>query len=181
MFDTYILGTAGDELVVIDQHAAQERLRFEALKEQYLGGGIASQKLMFPERVELTPAEVESVEENSGLVARLGLELEPFGGATFLVKAVPALLTGCEVGAVVRDVLARLPGGSRRGPELIDGLLASMACRSSIMAGRRLSGEEINALVKQMADAGIFSHCPHGRPVMRRFSRREVEGWFGRT
>jgi len=178
-FDTYILVESGDELLVIDQHAAQERLRFETLKAQYLGGSVSSQRLIFPEKVELSPAEVEAVEGSGELIARLGLLIEPFGGSTYLVKAVPALLGTTAAASVVREVLARLPGASGAG-EKIDDILASMACRSSIMAGRRLSGEEMTALVREMAGAGIFSHCPHGRPVIRRLNRREVEGWFRR-
>ncbi len=180
MFDTYIIGESGDELLIIDQHAAQERMRFEVLKAQYTGGAVVAQKLMFPERVELSASEVETVEDNYDQLARFGLELEPFGGATFIVKAVPALLSGETAATVVRDVLARMPGVDG-GTELVDSILASMACRSSIMAGRRLAVAEMADLVEDMRRSGVFSHCPHGRPVLRRFTRSEIKGWFKRT
>ncbi len=179
LFDTYILGQSGDEFVVIDQHAAQERLRFEELKKQYLGGGVASQRLMFPTSIELSPAGIAALEENMEFAGRLGLEIEPFGGSTFVVKAVPAMLKDSDPAEVVREVIARLPGADADS-DLVDGMLARMACRSSIMAGRRLSLAEMEALVRQMAAAGIFSHCPHGRPVVKRISRRAVEEWFRR-
>ena len=183
LFDTYLLCQVEDGLVAIDQHAAQERLIFEELKRHYDSSSMPSQLLMFPEMVELTPVEVQALEHYGQEMSRLGLELQDFGGDTVLIKAVPAGLSHLPPTEVLHGILSRfideqLPaqGGAR-----LTEVLASMACKAAIKAGHDLSPLEAKHLLDRMRETGIFSHCPHGRPVFKRFSRYDIERWFQRV
>ena len=183
LFDTYLLCQMEDGLLAIDQHAVQERLIFEELKGHYDTGSMPSQLLMFPEMIELLPAEVEAVEEHTAELLRLGLELQEFGGDTVLIKAVPAGLSHLPPTEILRGVLSRfiddqLPA---QGATKLHEVLAGMACKAAIKAGHVLSPLEVQHLLDRMQSAGIFSHCPHGRPVLRRFSKADIEKWFQRT
>ncbi len=183
LFDTYLLCQMEDSLVAIDQHAVQERLIFEDLKGHYDTSTMPSQLLMFPEMIELVPAEVEAVEHHSAELLRLGLDLQEFGGDTVLIKAVPAGLSHLPPTEILRGFLSRfiddqLPA---QGVTKLHGVLASMACKAAIKAGHALSPLEVQHLLDRMQAAGIFSHCPHGRPVFKRFSKVDIEKWFQRT
>ncbi|MEW6428913.1 MAG: DNA mismatch repair endonuclease MutL [Thermodesulfobacteriota bacterium] len=180
LFATYILCEAEDGLVVIDQHAAQERLLFEKLRRQYAAGRIAEQRLLFPAVVECSPAEAQLLEQFGDEVGRLGLVVEEFGGASFLIKTVPAMLGHLEPEAILRSILGRF-SETGRGDQRLEEIIASLACKASVKARQHLSGEECRALVTQMIEAAVFSHCPHGRPVARVFSREEIGKWFFRT
>lgn len=182
LFNTYLLCEVDDGFVVIDQHAAQERLFFEALKEQYAKASVPSQALLFPEMIELTSSEISALEENGEEIKRLGLDVQEFGGQTFVIKAVPASMSGWSGIEVLRSILDqfRLEEDRPRGNKL-DGVFASMACKAAIKAGRKLLPLEIESLLASMQRAGIFSHCPHGRPVLKTFSVNDVQKWFHRT
>lgn len=183
--DLYLLCARQDQLVIIDQHAAHERLLYMELRQSYLQSRMARQALLLPVTVELSPMQMETLEQRQNEVEALGFEIVMFGGTTCLVKALPASLVAVDPAPLLMEILDSLRGMSAREagqvlPAPIDALLASMACKAAIKAGNRLQPEEIRALLQQMEEARVFSHCPHGRPVLRAFDRREVEKWFHR-
>ncbi|MGE4560748.1 MAG: DNA mismatch repair endonuclease MutL [Desulfobulbus sp.] len=185
LFSLYLLCEREDQLIVIDQHAAHERLLYGQLLEGYRAARIPRQTLLFPVTVELTPAQMDTMEAHEATVAALGLQAEHFGEATYVIKAVPALISQEEPGALLREVLDGLRGtapeeGRRPLVQSVDDLLASMACKAAIKAGNRLRPEEMLNLLIQMEASAVFSHCPHGRPVIKTFTAREVERWFHR-
>ncbi len=185
LFSLYLLCEKEGELIVIDQHAAHERLLYGQLVEGYRAARIPGQTLLFPVTVELTPIQMDTLEEHATTVATLGLQAEHFGEATYVIKAVPALVRQEEPGGLLREVLDGLRGttpeaGKRPLTQAVDGLLASMACKAAIKAGNRLQPQEMLHLLVQMEASAVFSHCPHGRPVIKAFTAQEVERWFHR-
>lgn len=179
--NTYLLCESEEGLLVIDQHAAHERLLFEQLKKQFAARKIARQTLLFPRIVECGPEENRILREQAGEIAALGLDIEEFGGSSHAIKAVPALLSRAPVEEVLAGILGRfargasVPAGSRA-----EDVLADMACKAAIRAGQSLSAPEAEALIADMQQAEIFSHCPHGRPVARLFSGHDLKKWFYR-
>ncbi len=181
--ETYLLFEFSKGLMVIDQHAAQERLLFEELKQSYNRRALVSQCLMFPEMVEVTTSDMQTMEQYSAEISRLGLEVSPFGGSSFVIKAVPALMAHLSPMDILRDALDRFAdSGNAQGPRGgIEAVLAGMACKAAVKAGQRLSRLEAEHLLIRMMSAGVFSHCPHGRPVVKIFSFRDIKKWFHRT
>lgn len=184
--DLYIFCQGSEGLVVIDQHAAHERLIYERLRKQYINGKVASQKLMFPETVELSVFQTQLLEKNLEELKRIGFSLRDFGGNTFVISAIPAMAKTIAGKELLLDVLKQFgsEAGNRsntKGGEILDDILASMACKAAIKANTALSHREIEALLNEMADAEMFSHCPHGRPVTKIFLRDEIKKWFYRT
>jgi DNA mismatch repair protein MutL len=179
---SYILCAGGDGLLAIDQHAAHERLLYERLRRQYEENGLSRQALLFPAVLELVPAEAAVLESRAAEISRLGLEIEAFGGMSYLVKAVPALLAGHSPAAIVAGVISRFQeeGPDQRSGARLEEVLAGLACQAAIKAGQALEEAEMERLLKEMQAAGIFSRCPHGRPVVRRFSAAEMKKWFNR-
>ncbi len=182
----YLLCERDGRLVVIDQHAAHERILYQQLRHGFEQSEIPSQSLMFPVTVELGPDQAEILNRENEAVAALGIQVEHFGESTWVIKAVPALVSQLPPQDVLTDILHGLrnrSAGEPSGvvPEYIDNLLASMACKAAIKAGNRLQPEEMIELLQQMEDSRVFSHCPHGRPVLKIFSRQEIEKWFHRT
>ncbi|MDZ7642158.1 MAG: DNA mismatch repair endonuclease MutL [Desulfurivibrio sp.] len=178
---SYIFCESGGALLAIDQHAAHERLLFEKLRRQYQQQGLARQGLLFPAVLELSPAEAAVLERRGEEIARLGLEVAEFGGHSYLVKAVPALLAGAAPAEIVAGVLAPwLAEGGRSGAATLEEVLAQMACKAAIKAGQHLEAAEMESLLAEMQQAGLFSRCPHGRPVVRRLEPHELEKWFHR-
>ena len=182
----YLLCERDGQLVVIDQHAAHERILYQRLRRGYEQREIPGQSLMFPVTIELGPDHAETLEKEAEAVAALGIQVEYFGDTTWVIKAVPALVSQLSPQDVLTDILDGLRNRSSTGtsgvvPECIDNLLASMACKAAIKAGNRLQPEEMLELLQQMENSEVFSHCPHGRPVIKTFSRQEIERWFHRT
>ncbi|WP_176761024.1 DNA mismatch repair endonuclease MutL [Desulforhopalus singaporensis] len=178
----YIFCKGPEGLVVIDQHAAHERLLFEKLRRQFLERRVVSQTLMFPETVELSVFQAELALKNSEEIARIGFAVREFGGNTFIISAVPAVAGTISPTELFLDVLEKF--GSEKessGGGLLDNILANMACKAAVKAGTPLSAPEIDRLLNDMARADLFSHCPHGRPVMRLFFPDEMKKWFYRT
>ncbi|CAK8722980.1 DNA mismatch repair protein MutL [Candidatus Electronema halotolerans] len=173
----YLLCELEDQLVVIDQHAAHERILYEQLKQHYEQQS-ASQSLLFPVTVELGPEQAELLEQEAATVAKLGLTAEFFGGSTWLIKALPAAVAHLPAEEVLDDMLTAL---AAKLPDCIDKLFASLACKAAVKAGNRLQPPEMLALLEAMGGSAFFSHCPHGRPVLKTFSRQEVEKWFLRS
>jgi DNA mismatch repair protein MutL len=167
---------------VIDQHALHERILYEQLRTRVLGGAIESQKLLVPEPVDLSAAEAAAVLEQSELLGRLGIEVQPFGGETVLVSSYPAMLANMGPADVLRDVVERLIGESRapEARDLLDDLLHMVACKAAVKFGDRLSQEEINSLLAQRHLAQDPHHCPHGRPTALVFTREELDRQFQR-
>ncbi len=180
LFDSYILCQSGDAFIVIDQHAAQERLLYEKLRRQYLNGGVHRQVLLFPAVIELDADRLQLVEQFGDELERCGVVVREFGGRSVLVSELPALLGPVEPAAVLADLLDRFAAGGG-GEGMFEAVLANLACKAAIKAHHRLQPEESEELVRQMLAADIFSHCPHGRPVLKRFDRQAVARWFFRT
>ena len=182
----YLLCEHADQLVVIDQHAAHERILYQQLRHAYEQQKIVSQNLLFPVTIELGPDHAETLEQEAEAVIALGVVVEFSGDSTWVIKAVPAMVGGLSPGEVLLDILNGLadrPASNLSGvvPECIDRLLASMACKAAVKAGNKLRPEEMLELLQQMGHSEIFSHCPHGRPVLKTFSRQEIEKWFRRS
>lgn len=178
----------GGEAYLIDQHGAAERCAFEALKKRLASGPIRNQALLLPERIETSPGEKETLLRALDSLSELGFELMPFGpsvksgGETFLLKSVPDLLAGRSSASLIKDLAEELSfhGGSRKTEERVESALMRIACHSVIRGPRPLRKEEAQALLKEMARIDFAGHCPHGRPVVKRLSRREIESFFGR-
>ncbi len=185
LFDLYLLCEKEDHLVVIDQHAAHERILYGRLRGGYLQRAVPRQGLLFPVSVELGPEQARILEDRMEEVTAMGLQVEHFGDTTWLVKAVPAPLRSLDGRDILLEVLEGLgsagPGGQGVLPPAMDSLLASMACKAAVKAGNRLQPEEMLRLLQEMEESEVFSHCPHGRPVIRSFGRQEIERWFHRT
>lgn len=181
--NSFILLEDGESLLVIDQHAAQERLLYEKLRQQVLDGGMVRQSLLFPVVLELNAVQEQVVEQFHDDIARMGLELAEFGGSSYRLSAVPALLGHLAPQMLLDEVLEGFSFEGRRGSgrDYVQQILASMACKAAIKANHHLNEAEMTALVNEMRAARIFSHCPHGRPVVRTFSRQQVGRWFDRT
>lgn len=178
----YILCQDGEDLVIIDQHAAHERVVFERLKRDFSEGGVALQKLLFPETLEFGFAEAAVLRDSCEEIGRLGFALESFGGRTWLLKGVPQLLAGRDYLRILRDLLNEIQemGKSRKLAEEIDELLSTIACHSVVRGAHSLSSPEIQALLRQMDATGFAGSCPHGRPVFRKLTLTEIERMFKR-
>jgi DNA mismatch repair protein MutL len=179
----------GGEFYLVDAHGAAERAAFEGLKRRYFNGGeIKRQMLLLPERVETTPEQGDGITGALEYLARLGFEIIPFGpsaragGETFMIKATPDILGSRSSADLIKELAEDLSdvGGSSAVEERIEAALMRIACHSVIRGARRLTAEEGNALLRKLADIDFAGHCPHGRPVVKRFSRREVEAMFGK-
>ncbi|OGR08200.1 MAG: hypothetical protein A2511_09365 [Deltaproteobacteria bacterium RIFOXYD12_FULL_50_9] len=185
IFNAYILCESEEGLVAIDQHAAQERMLFEALKEQYSAKGVARQQLLFPAMIECSAAEIEAIHRYGEEICRFGIDIAEFGGASFVIKAVPAVMARIPPEETVRGILEQLAGdsGEAFGPAArrLETVLAGMACKAAIKAGQPLDSVEIESLLCRMRETKDFCHCPHGRPVLKCFSAAEIRKWFQRT
>jgi DNA mismatch repair protein MutL len=169
-------------LYVLDQHAADERVRFDQLRRSYRERTVKVQRLLFPERVECTELEALRIEQGQAELAPLGLECTRLGPTTIAVAAVPALLNRAPPARLVRDLLAELSrSGERAFADAVDMALATMACHGAIRAGDALSPEEISALLRALDEVDDFQgHCPHGRPIVVSLPFDELERRLGR-
>ncbi|MGF1501328.1 MAG: DNA mismatch repair endonuclease MutL [Paracoccaceae bacterium] len=179
---TYIIAETADGIVLVDQHAAHERLVYERLKAERTAGGVRAQALLVPEVVALSDDAAERVVAAAEALAALGLEVEPFGGRAVCVRAVPALLGETDPAALLRDLADELSeegtadGLARR----LDAVLARIACHHSVRAGRRLSLAEMNALLREIEATPHSGQCNHGRPTYVRLPLARIETLFGR-
>jgi len=179
----YILCQSGAELVIIDQHAASERVAYQRLKLQCLGGTVESQRLLFPETIELSFSEVAVAGRFHDDLTRIGFELEPFGGNTLIITAVPRLIAGQDAIRLVRDILADLSqlGTSAAFQDMLDGLLSRIACHSVVRGVHPLETRQIAELLRSMDETDFAASCPHGRPVSHVITLAELEKIFKRT
>ncbi len=180
---TYLVCQAPGELVLIDQHAAHERVAFQRLRDAHADKRVKSQRLLLPATVELDPQLAAAALEHAPLLAALGFELEQFGDRTVAVRALPDLMASTDPADVLTEVLGEL--AARDATELVadalDHVLATMACHSVVRAGDGLGPHEVRALLESMDGIDYRAHCPHGRPVLLRMSLGEIERRFGRT
>lgn len=188
VLDTYILAVAADgSLVLVDQHAAHERLTHERLREQYLSGRVQAQRLLVPDVVDLPRVQQDLLLARQPMLERLGVEIEEFGGGSVLVRALPAMLGKSDAVSLLRDLADELEADENGAPDemasldgKLDAVIARMACHGSIRAGRRLAPEEMNALLRQMEATPRAGTCSHGRPTWLKLSRNDLEKLFGR-
>ncbi len=176
----YILAENADGLIVVDMHAAHERIGYEKLKSAHDGMGLRSQPLLVPLALAVAEREAEVAEREADTLAALGFDVTRNGPQSLTVRSVPALLSGAEPEALLRDVLADLRehGQTRRVAAARDELLSTMACHGAVRANRRLTVPEMNALLREMEITERSGQCNHGRPTWARFSLNEIDRWF---
>ncbi|MCB0358476.1 MAG: hypothetical protein KDD44_02540, partial [Bdellovibrionales bacterium] len=179
----YLLLESPTGLVIVDMHAAHERVTFYRLKSQFLEGEVASQGLLIPDVIELESGERETLEERREELERLGFSFDAFGETAVIFRAVPALLASAPLRRLVEDVLSvpEWGSGSFRLDEAVDHVLARLACHGSIRSGRELERDEVYALLRSLEEAEASAFCPHGRPIVRTLAESELERMFGRT
>jgi DNA mismatch repair protein MutL len=179
---TYIVAQTADGLIIVDQHAAHERIVFERMKAALANGGIRRQMLLVPEIVELAPDALERVVERAGELAELGLVLERFGPGAAIVREVPALIGQGDLKGLVRDLADELAELDQAVAlkERLGEVCATLACHSSVRAGRRLSQPEMDALLRQMEATPHAGQCNHGRPTYVELKLADIERLFGR-
>lgn len=176
----YVLAQAQDGLVIVDMHAAHERIGYERLKAAWGQGGVRSQPLLVPVVLRVSEREADLAEASASLFGQLGLEVDRMGEESLAVREIPALLRGADAEKLVRDLLSDLAvhGHSERIREEINGVLATMACHGSVRANRNLTLEEMNALLRDMERTERADQCNHGRPTWVKLSQRELDGLF---
>jgi DNA mismatch repair protein MutL len=180
LHDIYILAQNIQGLVLVDMHAAHERITYEGLKHRMLTGTIPSQPLLVPETLEVDAIEADLAQEARPLLLELGLELDRIGPRTLVIRAMPALLRGANAQALVGDILAELKiyGQSNRLREEQQRVLATMACHGSVRAGRSLGLQEMNALLRDMERTERADQCNHGRPTWVQLDMQALDGLF---
>jgi len=183
ILDTYILAVAADgALVIIDQHAAHERLTEERLRAEFLAGAVATQPLLVPVVVDLPQLDAGRLAAEAPALRRLGLDIEPFGPGAILVRGLPAALKNPDAASLIRDLAEEFAEADTpiALEAKLDSALARLACHRSIRAGRRLSEPEMSALLRDMEATPRAATCSHGRPTFLKLTRAELEKLFGR-
>jgi DNA mismatch repair protein MutL len=182
LHETYIVAQTADGIVIVDQHAAHERLVYERMKRQLANGQIARQPLLVPEVVELDGADVARVGDCAAELAELGLMVEAFGADAVLVRETPALLGATDLKALIRDIADDLAetGAAPSLKERLEHVVATLACHTSVRAGRRLTAAEMDALLREMESTPHSGQCNHGRPTYVELKLADIERLFGR-
>ena len=180
--DTYILAQTPDGLVIVDQHAAHERLVYERLKDERALHAVKRQLLLIPEIIDLDPVEAIRLVEKTDILAEFGLVIEAFGPGAVAVAEVPAALAGGNIAGLVRDLCDTMEewGSTQALEKRLDHVLATFACHHSVRAGRRLRPEEMNALLREMEATPFSGQCNHGRPTYVELKLKDIERLFGR-
>ena len=182
LHETYIVAQTRNSVVIVDQHAAHERLVYERFKKALANGGVARQGLLIPVVVDVGDAEAEMLSEHAADLAELGLVLEQFGEGAVVVREVPALIGNADVAGLVKDLASEIlsEGQSFALKERLEAIASRMACHDSVRAGRRLTGEEMNALLREMEATPYSGQCNHGRPTYVELKLSDIERLFGR-
>ena len=183
MFENYIFAQTEDGMVIVDQHAAHERIVYEKLKAQMAENGVAAQALLIPDIVDVGEADAARLLDEADALNDLGLTIEPFGPGTIAVRETPAILGACDAAAILRDVLDELndQGESSTIRGRIEAILSRIACHGSIRSGRRMNADEMNALLRQMESTPHSGQCNHGRPTYVELKLSDIEKLFDRT
>ena len=183
LHENYIVAQTRDGIVLVDAHAAHERLVYERLKKQMAENGVARQALLIPDIVELSDGDAALIIGQADTLARFGVVVEPFGAGAIAVRETPALLGQCDVSGLIRDVLDELHdlGSSDLVQAKIEAILSRVACHGSVRTGRRLNGDEMNALLREMEATPHSGQCNHGRPTYVELKMTDIERLFGRT
>jgi DNA mismatch repair protein MutL len=170
-------------LYLFDQHALQERILYEVLKSGFRAEAVPRQQLLFPTALELTPAAMLWFEELRGFLERIGFEAEPFGGSTVVLRTVPAVLAEYPYLEIYRDTFAALAATGRASPydEIVEAMLASLACHEAIKINRPLDLSEMRRLLDDFAEVGAPATCPHGRPLALTIPVSELRRRFHRS
>ena len=182
LHETYVIAQTADGIVIVDQHAAHERLVYERMKKAMAAKGVARQILLIPEVVDLDEAEAERIVARASELAELGFVLESFGPGAVVVREVPALFGKLDVAGLVRDLaddLAELDEALSL-KERLEEVCGTIACHGSVRAGRRLTAEEMNALLREMEATPHSGQCNHGRPTYVELKLSDIERLFGR-
>jgi len=182
LHETYVVAQTADGIVIVDQHAAHERLVYERMKKALANGGVARQPLLIPEVVDLDPSEVTRVAARAGELAELGLVIEEFGPDAVVVREVPAMLGKLDVKGLIRDLADEIAetGNALSLKERLEEVSGTLACHMSVRAGRRLNAEEMNALLREMEATPHSGQCNHGRPTYVELKLADIEKLFGR-
>ena len=182
LHETYIVAETRNSVVIVDQHAAHERLVYERMKAMLAEGGVVRQGLLIPEIVEMEEDEAALLADWSHELAELGLALEPFGPGAVAIREVPALLGKVDVKGLVRDLLSNVleGNGTTSLRDRLEAVCATMACHGSVRAGRKLTPEEMNALLRDMEATPFSGQCNHGRPTYVELKLGDIERLFGR-
>ena len=181
--ENYIIAQTEDSVVIVDQHAAHERLVYEKLKKQMEVSSVVRQVLLIPEIIELSSSDISSLMAEKEQLLKSGLVLEEFGKNAVIVHETPALLGAFNVESLILDILDELSnsGNSEKLEEEITSILSRKACHGSIRSGRRLNQEEMNALLREMEVTPYSGQCNHGRPTYIELKLKDIERLFGRT
>ncbi len=182
LHENYIVAQTARGIVIVDQHAAHERLVYERLKRQLAETGIRAQALLIPEIVDLSPTDAARLMDAAPALAEVGLVIEPFGGNAVAIRETPAVLGPVNGAALIRDILDELAdsGDSQLVRAKIDAILSRMACHGSVRSGRQMRPEEMNALLREMEATPLSGQCNHGRPTYVELSLHDIERLFGR-
>jgi DNA mismatch repair protein MutL len=176
----YILAENADGMVLVDMHAAHERITYERLKQARAGQGIASQPLLVPQSVAVSAREVQVAQDHEALFAQLGLVVQAGGEESLVIRQIPVALRDSDVELLLRDVLADLIeyGSSERIEAHMDEIISTMACHGAVRANRRLTVPEMNALLRDMEETERSGQCNHGRPTWTAMSLEQLDKLF---
>jgi len=179
--NTYILCQAREGLLMVDQHAAHERILYENMRKDLMQGNVEAQVLLVPLKLEFSLKEAKILAEKGDLLSRFGIKIEHFGGNTFLLREVPALLSHVPWEDFLSELIPDLEKGRLQDQAAVDEMFMLRACHSSIRAGNSLSHEEMSRLLRQLLEMDLPSNCPHGRPIFRYLTYPEIERMFKRV
>jgi len=182
--ENYIIAQSEDGLVIVDQHAAHERLVYEKFKRQMAENGVEKQGLLTPEIISLSDTEASALLEHKSALADMGLDIEAFGPDAIAIQAVPSLIgSKTDFNALIRDIIDTLDNikAADTVESLLHEKLSSMACHGSVRSGRRMNSTEMNAILRQMEDTPNSGQCNHGRPTVIKLSLKDIEKLFGRS
>lgn len=186
LWESYVVASTRESMLLIDQHAAMERLLYDDIAKKLQSDSVDSQEVLLPDTLVLSAAEASAIEENQEILERLGFALEPFGMRTYLIRAVPAILDSDDAADILQDVLSALrdepaaASADALSRTLVDGLCAHLACKSAVKANHRLSMDEMAGLLEQLFKGASSLYCPHGRPIVATFQRGDIERRVGR-
>ena len=180
--DTFIIAVDDEGVAIIDQHVAHERVLFEQVTERLTTGRLESQRLLTPVLLDLSPAQREALKQHGGTLEKFGMEVEEFGGDSVRLSAVPAILDPAECEATIRALADDLEGlgGGTRADEALRRIAATMACHAAVKANYPLTLAKMRYILEELRRTAYSSVCPHGRPVVLRLTRREIEKNFQR-